>query len=185
VDENKFDEFLKTVDLGDVIGNLAYFTGCEFFAPLRNHTFIDLLARFGVINLFFDIGLETDIRDMVKLGLSSFLVELGGVITPPILGYFTSRYFFPEAGATIHLFVGSMLCATSVGIKARVLKDLRKLQTTEAKIILGAAVLDDIIVLFILAIVTDVVITGSVNPFHIVRTSMSSLIFFQALYSWV
>jgi Kef-type K+ transport system membrane component KefB len=163
--------------LGIIIGNLAYFTGWEFFAPLRNHTFVDLLARFGVIILLFDIGLETDIRDMVKLGFSSFLVALGGVITPFILGYFTSRYFFPDAGATIHLFVGSTLCATSVGIKARVLKDLGKLQTTEAKIILGAAVLDDIIVLFILAIVTDVVITGSVNPFHIARTSMFSLLF--------
>ena len=166
--------------LGIIIGNLAYFTGWEFFAPLRNHTFVDLLARFGVIILLFDIGLETDIRDMVELGFSSFLVALGGVITPFILGYFTSRYFFPDAGATIHLFVGSTLCATSVGIKARVLKDLGKLQTTEAKIILGAAVLDDIIVLFILAIVTDVVITGSVNPFHIVRTSMFSLLFLSA-----
>jgi Kef-type K+ transport system membrane component KefB len=163
--------------LGIIIGNLAYFTGWEFFAPLRNHTFVDLLARFGVIILLFDIGLETDIRDMVKLGLSSFLVALGGVITPFILGFFTSRYFFPDAGASIHLFVGSTLCATSVGIKARVLKDLGKLQTIEAKIILGAAVLDDIIVLFILAIVTDVVITGSVNPFHIARTSMFSLLF--------
>ncbi len=163
--------------LGIIIGNLAYMTGWEFFAPLRNHTFVDLLARFGVIILLFDIGLETDIRDMVKVGLSSFLVALGGVLAPFILGFFTSRYFFPDAGASIHLFVGSTLCATSVGIKARVLKDLGKLQTIEAKIILGAAVLDDIIVLFILAIVTDVVISGSVHPLHIAMTSMFSLLF--------
>ena len=163
--------------LGIIIGNLAYFTGWEFFAPLRNHTFVDLLARFGVIILLFDIGLQTDIRDMIKVGFSSFLVALGGVLAPFILGYFTCRYFFPDAGASVHLFVGSTLCATSVGIPARVLKDLGKLQTTEAKIILGAAVLDDIIVLFILAIVTDVVITGSVNPFHIARTSIFSLLF--------
>ncbi|MHC4268472.1 MAG: cation:proton antiporter [Planctomycetota bacterium] len=163
--------------LGIIIGNLAYFTGWEFFAPLRNHTFVDLLARFGIIILLFEIGLETDIRDMVRVGLSAFLVALGGVVTPFILGYFTSSYFFPDAGASVHLFVGATLCATSVGIKARVLKDLGKLQTTEAKIILGAAVLDDIIVLFILAIVTDVVITGSVNPFHIARTSMFSILF--------
>ncbi len=163
--------------LGIIIGNLAYMTGWEFFAPLRNHTFVDLLARFGVIILLFDIGLETDIREMVKVGLSSFLVALGGVIAPFILGFFTSRYFFPDAGTSIHLFVGSTLCATSVGIKARVLKDLGKLQTIEAKIILGAAVLDDIIVLFILAIATDVVISGSVHPLHIAMTSMFSLLF--------
>ncbi|MGR3301494.1 MAG: cation:proton antiporter [Candidatus Scalindua sp.] len=163
--------------LGIIIGNLAYFTGWEFFAPLRNHTFVDLLARFGVIILLFEIGLETNIRDMVRVGLSSFLVAMGGIIAPFILGYFTSLYFFPDAAMSVHLFVGATLCATSVGIKARVLKDLGKLQTIEAKIILGAAVLDDIIVLFILAIVTDIVVTGSVDPFHIARTSIFSILF--------
>jgi len=58
--------------LGIIIGNLAYMTGWEFFAPLRDHTFVDLLARFGVIILLFDIGLETDIRDMVKVGFFFF-----------------------------------------------------------------------------------------------------------------
>lgn len=163
--------------LGIIIGNLAYFTGWEFFAPLRNHTFVDLLARLGVIILLFEIGLETNIRDMVRVGLSSFLVAVGGIIAPFILGYFTSLYFFPGAAMSVHLFVGATLCATSVGIKARVLKDLGKLQTIEAKIILGAAVLDDIIVLFILAIVTDIVVTGSVDPFHIARTSIFSILF--------
>jgi Kef-type K+ transport system membrane component KefB len=163
--------------LGIIIGNLAYFTGWEFFAPLRNHTFVDLLARFGVIILLFEIGLETNIRDIVKVGLSSFLVALGGIVTPFILGYFTSLYFFPDAGFSVHLFVGATLCATSVGIKARVFKDLGKLQTTESSILMGAAVLDDIIVLFILAIVTDIVVMGSVDPFHVVQTSIFSILF--------
>ncbi|MFQ5786951.1 MAG: cation:proton antiporter, partial [Thermodesulfobacteriota bacterium] len=79
--------------LGIIIGNLAYLTGWEFFAPLRNHTFVDLLARFGVIILLFEIGLETNVRDLVKVGLSSFLVAMGGVMVPFILGYFTSLYF--------------------------------------------------------------------------------------------
>jgi Kef-type K+ transport system membrane component KefB len=163
--------------LGIIIGNLAYFTGWEFFAPLRNHAFVDLLARFGVIILLFEIGLETDIRDMVKVGLSSFMVALGGIITSFILGYFISLYFFPDMGFSVHLFVGSTLCATGVGIVARVLKDMGKLQTAEAKIILGSAVLADIIVLFMLAIVTDIVIMGSINPFHIARTSIFSVLF--------
>ena len=163
--------------LGIIIGNLAYFTGWEFFAPLRNHTFVDLLARFGAIILLFEIGLETNIRDIVKVGLSSFLVALGGIVTPFILGYFTSLYFFPDAGFSVHLFVGATLCATSVGIKARVFKDLGKLQTTESNIIMGAAVFDDIIALFILAIVTDIVVTGSVDPFPVVQTSVFSILF--------
>tara|TARA_Y100000031_G_scaffold139129_1_gene165589 strand:- start:93 stop:1634 length:1542 start_codon:yes stop_codon:yes gene_type:complete len=163
--------------LGIIIGNLAYFTGWEFFAPLRNHTFVDLLARFGVIILLFEIGLETNMRDIVKVGLSSLLVAVGGVVTPFILGYFTSLYFFPDAGFSVHLFVGATLCATSVGIKARVFKDLGKLQTTESSIVMGAAVLDDIIVLFILAIVTDIVVAGSVDLFPIVQTSIFSILF--------
>jgi Kef-type K+ transport system membrane component KefB len=163
--------------LGIIVGNLAYFTGWEFFAPLRNHTFVDLLARFGVIILLFEIGLETNIRDMVRVGLSSLLVALSGIITPFILGYFTSLYFFPDAGFSVHLFVGATLCATSVGIKARVFKDLGKLQTTESSIVMGAAVFDDIIVLFILAIVTDIVVTGSVDPFPVIQTSIFSILF--------
>ncbi len=163
--------------LGIIIGNLAYFTGWEFFAPLRNHAFVDILARFGIIILLFEIGLETDVRDIVKVGLSSFLVALGGIVTPFILGYFTSIYFFPDAGFNVHLFVGATLCATSVGIKARVFKDLGKLQTTESSILMGAAVIDDIIVLFILAIVTDIVVTGSVGLFHVVQTSIFSILF--------
>ncbi len=163
--------------LGIFIGNLAYFTGWEFFGPLRNHTFVDLLARFGVIILLFEIGLETNVREIVKVGLSSFLVAVGGIIAPFILGYFTSLYFFPDEGFIVHLFVGATLCATSIGIKARVLKDLGKLQTTEARIIMGAAVLDDIIVLFMLAVVTDIVVTGSVIPLHIAQTSIFSILF--------
>ena len=163
--------------LGIIIGNLAYFTGWEFFAPLRNHIFVDLLARFGVIILLFEIGLETDIRDIVKVGLSSFLVALSGIVTPFILGYFTSLYFFPDDGFNVHLFVGAALCATSVGIKARVFKDLGKLQTTESSILMGAAVIDDIIVLFILAIVTDIVVTGGVGFFPVVQTSIFSILF--------
>ncbi len=163
--------------LGIIIGNLAYFTGWEFFAQLRNHTFVDLLARFGAIILLFEIGLETDIRDIVKVGLSSFLVALGGIVIPFILGYFTSLYFFPDAGFSVHLFVGATLCATSVGIKARIFKDMGKLQTTESSILMGAAVIDDIIVVFILAIVTDIVVTGSVGLFPVVRTSIFSILF--------
>ena len=163
--------------LGIFIGNLAYFTGWEFFGPLRNHSFVDLLAGFGVIILLFEIGLETDVREMVKVGLSSLLVAVSGVVVPFTLGYFTSLFFFPHEGFSIHLFVGATLCATSIGITARILKDMGKLQIPEARIILGAAVIDDVIGLFILAIVTDIVITGSINPIHIAQTAIISVIF--------
>jgi Kef-type K+ transport system membrane component KefB len=93
------------------------------------------------------------------------------------LGYLTSLYFFPHESFSLHLFVGATLCATSVGIKARILKDLGKLQTTEARIIMGAAVMDDVIVLFMLAVVTDIVVTGSVIPLHVAQTSIFSILF--------
>jgi Kef-type K+ transport system membrane component KefB len=78
-----------------------------------------------------------------------------------ILGYFVSRFFLPEAGPLTHLFVGATLTATSVGITARVLKDLRAADTKEARIILGAAVADDVIGLVVLAVVSGLVMSAA------------------------
>src|ERR1044071_1572436 len=77
------------------------------------------------------------------------------------LGYFVSNWFLPESGWLTHLFVGGTLTATSVGITARVLKDLGKADTREARIILGAAVADDVIGLVVLAVVTGLIAAAS------------------------
>lgn len=163
---------------GVILGNLVLINPhWSFFEPLRIIPIqahwavtIDALAQLGVLILLFEVGLESTIQDMMKVGASSLLVAVLGVVAPFLLGYGVSWLFIKQLPrqlqeivpsgfslSYIHLFVGSVLCATSVGITARVFKDLGKLQLKEARIILGAAVIDDVLGLVVLALVSGLV----------------------------
>jgi Kef-type K+ transport system membrane component KefB len=98
---------------------------------------------------------------MMRVGWSSLLVALLGVVTPFALGWVTSAWLLPNASIYAHAFIGATLTATSVGITARVLKDLGRAQSDEARVILGAAVIDDVLGLVILAVVTGVISAAS------------------------
>jgi Kef-type K+ transport system membrane component KefB len=115
---------------------------------------IHLLSQIGVVVLLFAIGLETDIRKLLRVGGASAIVAVTGVLLPLALGYAVSVMFdLPRITAIV---IGAAMTATSVGITARVLSDLCSLDTKEGQIILGAAVFDDVLGLVILAIVTRV-----------------------------
>jgi len=141
---------------GIVLGNLVIF-GFNWAEPLKANETIAALAELGVIILLFEVGLESDLKEMVEVGWSSLLVAVLGVIAPFFLGWAVSAYFIPGEARLAHIFIGATLCATSVGITARVFKDLGKLATREARIILGAAVLDDVLGLLILAVVAGAI----------------------------
>ena len=141
---------------GIVIGNLVIF-GFSGAEPLKTNATIAALAELGVIILLFEVGLESDLREMIEVGWSSLIVAVLGVIAPFFLGWGVSAYFRPTEPTLGHIFIGAVLCATSVGITARVFKDLNKLNTREARIILGAAVIDDVLGLLILAIVAGAI----------------------------
>lgn len=114
--------------------------------------FLDVLAQLGATFLLFSVGMETKLSDLRKVGLIATSVAILGVVTPFIMGYYVSRVlFFSSVEA---MFIGAALVATSVGITARVLEDLGMIHTTEAKIILGAAVVDDILGMIVLTIVS-------------------------------
>lgn len=163
---------------GILIGNIVLFTGGAYdFNYLFQAESIDIMARLGVMILLFQVGLESNIKDMMKVGISSFIVAMIGVVAPMILGYFISSWIIPEAGFNVHLFIGATLTATSVGITARVLKDLNKLATPEAKVILGAAVIDDVLGLIILSIVCGIIVSGTVSIGAIVQTSFVAIAF--------
>ena len=134
--------------------------------PYHTGAILKMLAGIGVILLLFEVGLESTVRQMMSVGVSSMLVALLGVIVPMLLGYGVSRWMLtgPEHGWQVHVFIGATLCATSVGITARVLKDIGRSQCREAQIILGAAVIDDVLGLIILAIVAGVIQQGTVEP---------------------
>ena len=141
---------------GIIIGNLVIwgFTAAE---PLKTNSIIAALAEIGVIILLFEVGLESDLKEMMEVGWSSLLVAVLGVIAPFFLGWGVSAYFIPNEPRLVHIFIGATLCATSVGITARVFKDIGKLATREARIILGAAVIDDVLGLLILAVVAGAI----------------------------
>jgi Kef-type K+ transport system membrane component KefB len=141
---------------GVVLGNLTL-TGFHGLDYLRSDVSVDTLSRLGVILLLFQVGLESTVAQMMKVGFSSFMVATLGVIGPFVLGWGVGAWLLPGAGIYAHIFLGATLTATSVGITARVLKDLGRSDTDEARIILGAAVIDDVQGLVILAVVGGIV----------------------------
>jgi Kef-type K+ transport system membrane component KefB len=149
--------------LGVVLGNLALI-GIGIFETPKNEPILNFLAELGVVILLFQVGLETNLAQMSRVGLSAAAVAVVGVIAPFALATFVvGPYLLPGLGFNTYLFLGAALTATSVGITARVFRDLGYLKSAEARVVLGAAVLDDILGLIILAVVTAVVTVGVVS----------------------
>ena len=141
---------------GVLLGNFAL-TGATWFEFLSHNEILHALAEMGVILLLFEVGFESRLSDLISVGKSAFLVATIGVVAPMGLGYGVSSFLFPDGGWWLHIFSGATLSATSVGITARVLKDLNRTNSREAKIVLGAAVIDDVLGLIVLAVVSGMV----------------------------
>src|SRR3954452_25259578 len=120
------------------------------------------LGEIGVILLLLEVGMEMDLPELAKVGRSSLLVATAGVIAPLVLGVMAMELIVGYDFKT-SLFVGAVLTATSVGITARVFGALRALATTEARIVLGAAVADDVMGLVVLTVVVRLVTGGSLS----------------------
>jgi Kef-type K+ transport system membrane component KefB len=142
--------------VGVVAGNAVLFGGPDLTALASGETFT-VLAELGAVLLLFHVGLESTPREMMAVGGRAFTVALLGVVTPMILGYGVGAVARPDESWMLHAFLGAMLAATSVGITARVLKDTDSLRTPFARIILGAAVIDDVLGLVVLAVISGVI----------------------------
>jgi len=147
---------LGELTAGVVLGN-ALLAGVPWFDFLHHDAILAAMAEMGVILLLFEVGFESRLADLISVGKSAFLVAAIGVVAPMGLGYGVSLFLFPQGGWWLHLFSGATLSATSVGITARVLKDLNRTDSREAKIVLGAAVIDDVLGLIVLAVVSGMV----------------------------
>lgn len=134
-----------------------------------------LLAELGAILLLMQVGMEIDVAELRSVGRSAITVALIGVSLPLILGSATGLAL-GESGNTA-LFIGATLTATSVGITARVFGDLRALSTKEARVVLGAAVADDVLGLIILTIVTRIVEEGTIGVGTVATTSLTAFAF--------
>lgn len=163
--------------IGVILGNLVLI-GIDVFEPVKHDEIIKFLAELGVVILLFQIGLESDLSAMAKVGWRAFWVATVGVIVPFVLGtYVIGPWMMPHLSFSAYLFLGATLTATSVGITARVFRDLNKLHTPEAQIVLGAAVIDDVMGLIILAVVSAIVTTGTVSVVGIGWITLKSFLF--------
>jgi Kef-type K+ transport system membrane component KefB len=135
---------------GVVLGNLP---GLEKLG-LGGDAYLDILSRLGMLLLLFEVGLDLTVREVFAVGASSFLVALCGTVSSFLIGWGVAAALLPGAATIVHVFLAAAITATSVGITARVLKDLGASRSGEARIILGAAVVDDVLALIALALVT-------------------------------
>jgi Kef-type K+ transport system membrane component KefB len=153
--------------LGELLAGVVLGPSVLGLVPLSDGIF--LLAEIGVILLLFEVGLETDFDELLKVGGPALAVALAGMLLPFAGGYALTRALgYPTLTA---IFVGAALTATSIGITARVLSELSALKTAEGQIILGAAVIDDVLGLVILAIVSKLAQTGTLSALGVLKST--------------
>lgn len=176
-----FPQVVGELIMGIILGNMLLFSGWDFFNFLHEMAFLKILAEIGVIVLLLMVGINTDLRAMLRVGLSAFLVAFGGILMPATLGFLLSYLLLPDASLNTRLFLAVSLCATSVAIKLKVFHELGRLQSTEAKIVIGAAVIDDVLVLLVLAAITGIAMTGQFSPGGVAATAAIAIAFLMAL----
>jgi Kef-type K+ transport system membrane component KefB len=166
---------LGEILMGVALGNIALL-GIAFAEPMATDAVIVFLAQLGAVVLLFQIGLESNVRSMRRVGARAFWVASIGVVAPFALGtYLVGPWLLPGLAPAAYLFLGAALTATSVGITGRVFRDTGVLQRTESQIVLGAAVIDDVLGLMILAVVASVATRGAVDAGTLAITVLQAL----------
>ena len=173
-------EVMRRINQPAVIGELLAgltigYYGLGLLPHAESGDVISTLAEIGVVLLLFEVGLETNLQEFIELGTTSLAVAIIGVIAPFGLG-FGAVYALELGGEYVFevaLFMGAAMTATSVGITARVFGDLGQLKSKEAKTIIGAAVVDDILGLLILTVVAGLL--GSSGDFQLIDLGLITL----------
>jgi Kef-type K+ transport system membrane component KefB len=162
--------------LGELLAGVVLGPSVLGLVPLSEGVF--LLSEIGVVLLLFEVGLETDLFEMLRVGPPALAVALVGMLLPFLGGYAVTAALGYETLTAV--FAGAALTATSIGITARVLSELGALQTREGQIVLGAAVVDDVLGLIVLAIVSHVAEKGSLEAGAALRSAGVSIAFLIA-----
>jgi len=161
-----FAELATRMRAPSVIGELfaGVVLGPSLLGWIEPAEAIRLMAEIGIILLLFEVGLGTDVKRLARTGLKSFVVAIAGFILPLVFGFALSYWVF-GLSLLVSLFIGGTLTATSIGITVRVLTDLKRQQSPEGQIVLGAAVLDDVLGVVLLALLYEFSIGGGVSLF--------------------
>lgn len=161
--------------IGEIVAGIIL--GPSMFGLIEAEGLIWVLAEIGIILLLFQIGLETDLSKLVKSGTKSVVVAVTGFIVPFVTCFALSYYWF-ELDQIVSLLIAGTMTATSIGITMRTLSDLGRGQSREGRIILGAAVLDDIMGVLLLAILFNFITSGSVDIAGAAKILLFMLVFF-------
>lgn len=155
-----------------VIGDFNIANWLDIEEGQTTNEILEVFSELGVIFLLFTVGLETRVKDLTSVGKAAILVALVGVVVPFVVGYAYVMFFYD--GNFYHsMFMGAAMVATSVGITARVIKDMGLMDVKESRIIIGAAVIDDILGMIVLAIVSGMAKTGGeVDVLNILKISV-------------
>ncbi|WP_239005494.1 cation:proton antiporter [Gloeothece citriformis] len=137
---------------------------------------LSVLAELGVTILLFEIGLESDLRELSKVGYQAAIVAVVGVAVPFAAGTVGLMLLF-NVPAIPAIFAGAALTATSIGITSKVLSELGRLKSKEGQIIVGAAVIDDVLGIIVLAVVASLAKTGEVDVLNVVYLIISATVF--------
>lgn len=166
----------QTAVLGELLAGVII--GPGVLGLVHESEVLHALAELGVLILLFEVGLESDLGELLRAGVQAVLVALVGVAIPFAVGFGVMLGLGHPP--LLAVFVGATLTATSVGVTARVLTDLGRLQDAAAKVVLGAAVVDDVLGLLVLAVVTGIAETGSVTATSVVLLSIKAVLFLVA-----
>lgn len=172
---------LRVLPPGPHTDQLAHLlSGPEGQTYITIYAFIDIISRLAILVLLFMVGLEISLVEMKRVGKYATYVAVLGIVLPMVLGMGVMKLLHPNNPLAVDLFVGGILTATSVGITARVLRDLGRENTEEARIILGAAVIDDVLCLIVLAVVSGLAVTGTISVASIAVTTGKAALFLVA-----
>lgn len=171
-------ELFARFGIPSVLGELSagILLGVSGFGIIEINDVLKVLAEIGIILLLFEVGLETDIKRLKAAGSKAIVVALFGVIFPFSAAALAGFYIF-DLSLSVCLFIGGTLTATSIGITLRVLKDIHKEQTGIAQIVIGAAVIDDIIGVIVLVFVYDFAVTHTISVTHTAIVAFMILMF--------
>lgn len=161
---------------GITLFNVAMMAGFTRIVDLRDSSLVEFFAFVGVVLLLFKTGLKESLEEMMEVGIRSIIVATVGVVLPFVGGYAVSTMLFPEAPTVTHVFIGATLVATSVGITAKMFEDLNYDGLTK-RLVIGAAVVDDVIGLIVLAVVSVIAAGGNVSAELVAKTTGGAVAF--------
>ncbi|MFN3466630.1 MAG: cation:proton antiporter, partial [Candidatus Brocadiales bacterium] len=171
-------QVLGELSMGMLLGNLYLFSGWQFFDPIKEMSFLRALGDLGAMTLLLSVGLHTDLRSILQVGPSAFLVAMVGIIAPVGLGLLVCQVLIPDASTYAKLFLVATLCVNSVGIAIRVFKEMGRLDTPEARIVIAATILDAILIFIAVGVLSDIVQRGQFGVADILRTGGFTILFF-------